>query len=145
VLSALVGFFLVVIGVDATFTVLAVRTFPGQVSVTPYEDGLLYNRKLAQLAAQEKLGWRAAAAAVPGGVAVELRDHAGAPLGGLRVEGVLERPATESGRTTLRFRETAPGLYAAQAAGLAGTWDLTVTASDAGGRRMEAERRLTWP
>lgn len=144
VLAGILTFFAVVIGVDATFTVIALRTHPGQVSVTPYEDGLLYNRKLARMAEQEKLGWRAAAAAEPGQVVVELRDAAGAPLRGLTVAGRLERPATEAGRQTLAFREVAPGRYAAAAKGQ-GSWDLTAEARDAAGHVFEAERRLTWP
>ena len=145
VLAAIVGFFAVVIAVDVTFTVLAVRTFPGEVSVTPYEDGLLYNRKLAQIAAQEALGWRAAAAAEPGRVVLEMRDAQGRALSGLTVTGKLERPATEAGRKLLVFREVGPGLYAASPGALAGAWDLTAVATGRGGRRFEAERRLTWP
>ncbi|MCW5759840.1 MAG: FixH family protein, partial [Phenylobacterium sp.] len=59
VLAGVSAFFAVIIAVDASFAVLAIRTFPGQVSVTPYEDGLLYNRHIAQLEAQARLGWRA--------------------------------------------------------------------------------------
>ncbi|MBS0332957.1 MAG: FixH family protein, partial [Proteobacteria bacterium] len=55
VLAMVVGFFTVVIAVDTSFAVMAYRTHPGEVSVTPYEDGLIYNRKLAQLRAQETL------------------------------------------------------------------------------------------
>jgi nitrogen fixation protein FixH len=145
VLAAIVGFFATVIAVDVTFATLAVRTFPGEVSVTPYEDGLLYNKKIAQMAAQEQLGWRAAAAAEPDRVVVIMRDRGGAPLRGLTLSGKLERPATEAGRRLLAFREVAPGLYAASPGGLAGTWDLTAEASDRSGHRFEAERRLTWP
>jgi nitrogen fixation protein FixH len=145
VLAITLGFFATVIGVDIVFTVLAVRTFPGEVSVTPYEDGLLYNRKLAQVAAQAQLGWRAGAAALPGRVVLELRDHADAPVGGLTVTGKLERPATEAGHKVLVFREVAPGVYAAAPGELAGAWDLTAEAHDRAGHRFEAERRLTWP
>ncbi len=145
VLALIVGFFATVIAVDVTFAVLAVKTFPGEVSVTPYEDGLLYNQKLAQVAAQEKLGWGAAAGAEPGRVIVEMRDAAGAPLTGLSITGKLERPATETGRKALAFREVAPGLYAAAPGGLAGAWDLTTEAVDHAGHRFEAERRLSWP
>jgi nitrogen fixation protein FixH len=144
VLAMIVGFFATVIAVDVTFTVLALRTFPGEVSVTPYEDGLLYNKKLSQIAAQEKLGWRAAAAAEPGRVVVEMRDARGAPLRGLRISGKLERPATETGRKALAFRELEPGLYVAAPGALAGTWDLTAEAADRAGHAFEAERRLTW-
>lgn len=145
VLAGVAGFFAVVIAVDVVFTVLAVRTFPGEVSVTPYEDGLLYNRKLAKMDAQAQLGWRAAASAEPGRVVLELRDRTGAPLTGLVVAGRLERPATEAGRKPLQFRETAPGVYVAAPGPLSGAWDLTAAARDGAGHSFEAERRLTWP
>lgn len=145
VLAGILAFFSVVIAVDVVFTVLAVRTFPGAVSVTPYEDGLLYNRKLARMSAQEQLGWRLAAAPIPGGVALELRDHAGAPLTGLSISGQLQRPATEHGRQALTFREAVPGRYVASAERFDGVWDLTAVARDPQGRSLEAERRLTWP
>lgn len=145
VLAAVTAFFAVVIGVDATFTVIAIRTFPGQVSVTPYEDGLLYNRRIAQLEAQERLGWRAAASAAPGEVVMAFQDRAGRPLTGLAVTGRLERPATEAGRITLRFVETAPGAYVAPAGRLSGAWDLTAEAQGPSGGAFLAERRLTWP
>ncbi len=144
VLAGMIGFFAVVIGVDVVFSVIAIRTFPGQVSVTPYEDGLLYNRKIAQLSAQERLGWRAAAAAEPGAVVVEMRDADGRPLSGLTVGGRLERPATEAGRIVLAFREASAGRYVARPGRLAGAWDLTAQAVDPQGRRFDAERRLTW-
>ena len=130
VLAGMVGFFGVVIAVDVTFAVLAYRTHPGQVSVTPYEDGILYNRHIAQLDAQAKLGWR---------------DQAGRPIRGLALSARMERPATEAGRLTPRFVETAPGRYEADVGRLFGAWDLTVEAKDASGDDFLLERRLTWP
>lgn len=143
-LAMIVGFFVVVIGVDASFMVMAIRTNPGAVSVTPYEDGLLYNRRIAQLQAQARLGWRAAAAAEPGVAVVILHDRDGRPVRGMKLAGRLERPATEAGRVTARFRETAPGRYEAAVGGLAGAWDLTAEASRDGRLLFTAERRLTW-
>lgn len=145
VFAGVSAFFAVVIAVDASFTVIALRTFPGQVSVTPYEDGLLYNQKIARLRAQEALGWRAAAAAEPGQVVVELVSDDGLPLSGLQVQGQLKRPATEAGRITLAFAETAPGRYVAPTGRIDGAWDLTSEASDGRGAVFAAERRLTWP
>lgn len=145
VLAGVTTFFAIVIGVDATFTVLALRTFPGQVSVTPYEDGLLYNRRIAQLEAQARLGWRAAAVAEPGQVRLEFRDSRGRPLSGLAIAGRLERPATEAGRIDLTFVETGPGRYVAPSGRIAGAWDLTAEAKGASGGVFVAERRLTWP
>ena len=146
VLAAVTGFFVLVIGVDGYFASLAFRTFPGEVSKTPYEDGLAYNRRLAQLTDQSRLGWRAAAAVAPdGSVLVRMRDRHGEPVSGLRGGATLERPATETGRIQLAFVEQAPGDYVARAGRLAGTWDLSAALQDAKGRRFEAERRLTWP
>lgn len=144
VLLGFIAFFGVVAAVNVGFVVMSIRSFPGQVSVTPYEDGLIHDRKLAQIAAQERLGWRAGAAAAPNAVVVEMRDRDGAPLNGLALEGKLERPATEAGRLTLRFRETAPGRYVARPGALTGAWDLTAVAAGAHGERFEAERRLAW-
>jgi len=145
VLAGMVGFFALVFAIDGYFVSLAYRTFPGQVSDTPYEDGVRYNRKLAQLSAQARLGWRAAASVAPdGAVLVSVRDRAGGPVPGLSADARLERPATEAGRIRLAFAEQAPGDYVARPGRLAGSWDLTVAFHGAAGR-FEAERRLTWP
>ena len=50
VLAAMCAFFGVIIAVNAVFMTAALRTFPGEVSITPYEDGLAFNRQLAQQA-----------------------------------------------------------------------------------------------
>lgn len=144
VLGIVTTFFAVVVGVDVSFAILAEKTFPGQVSVTPYEDGLVYNRHIAQLAAQDRLGWRAAAAAEPGQVVLELRDRNGQPLTGASATGKLERPATEAGRIQLRFAETSPGRYVAPTGRIAGAWDLSAEARGPTGGVFEAQRRLTW-
>ncbi len=144
-LWAVTAFFGVIIAVDTLFTVLALRTFPGQVSVTPYEDGLLYNQRIAQQQAQAELGWRAAAEAQPGVVVLTMQDAAGRPVRGLTITGKLQRPATEAGSRTPRFVEVTPGRYEGTTGSIDGAWDLTAEAVDARGRRFIAERRLTWP
>jgi nitrogen fixation protein FixH len=144
VLAIMVSFFALVFTVDGVFTYLALRSHPGQVSVTPYEDGLLYNRRIAQLDAQARLGWSAGAEAQPGRVVLTYRDREDRPLGGLAVSARLERPATEAGRQVLKFVETAPGRYEAVVR-VAGAWDLTAAARNAHGEAFTAERRLTWP
>ena len=146
VLAIIVGFFAIVFAVNVGFAFMAVKTFPGEVSVTPYEDGVAYNAKLAQMAAQERLGWRATAAAERGGaIVVTVSDRAGAPLRGLAMTAVLDRPATEAWRKHPAFAETTPGTYVAHPAELTGAWDLSLVAHDRAGHRFEAERRLSWP
>jgi nitrogen fixation protein FixH len=144
VLVMILAFFGADIAVNTVFIVDAYKTFPGETSVTPYEDGLAYDKTAAQVRAQEALGWRIAASAGAGGLEVQALDRAGAPLRGLKVSGQLTRPATETGKTAVRFAETAPGVYSASAA-LTGAWDLTVTVSDSHGRSVVADRRLVLP
>jgi nitrogen fixation protein FixH len=145
VLAAVVTFFAVVVAVDMAFLVTAYRTYPGEVSVTPYEDGLAHNRFVARQKAQAALGWNATAAVEGATVAVEFRDRAGAPLQGLRLAGALRRPATEAGKIALAFTEAAPGRYVAAARPAAGAWDLQILARGGQTQSFEAERRLTWP
>ncbi len=146
VLAIIVGFFVIVVGVDTLFAISAYRTFPGQVSATPYEDGVAYNRKLVQLEAQSHLGWApVATVAADGALRVEVRDRAGQPVTGLRLTGRMERPATESGRIVPIFREREPGVYLARPGRLLGAWDVSLILIDPAGHRFEAERRLTWP
>lgn len=146
VLITVTGFFLLVFAVDFYFATLAYKTFPGQVSVTPYEDGVAYNRKLAQIAAQHELGWQAGIAPEQSrALEVQFRDKDGRPLEGLTLTGKLERPATETGRLTPKFRAIAPGYYQADITPASGAWDVSVTARDKDGHVFEAERRVTWP
>ena len=142
VLAAVVGFFGVVIAADAAFLVMAYKTFPGEVSTTPYEDGLAYNRAAEERRAQAALGWSATAETTLGGVTVQITDRNGEPVAGLPLQGRLRRPATEAGGITLKFAEAAPGRYVADARPGSGAWDLLVSAPKA---PFKAERRLTWP
>jgi len=146
VLIMFVVFFGVDIGVNTVFMVSAYKTFPGETSITPYEDGLAYNAELRARRAQSALGWRFDAGADgTGGLRIDAFDRSGAPLRGLNVVARLRRPATDDGARVANFAETAPGIYLARGQHLAGAWDLALTARDAGGRTATAERRLYQP
>jgi nitrogen fixation protein FixH len=147
VLAGLVAFFGVVIAVDVVMMVDAYSTFSGEVSTSPYEDGLAYDSQLDQQRDQARLGWRMTLAfAQPGEIRLSAVGPNGAPLSALRVTGRLERPATEAGRLALDFREASPGVYVAQAGRVAGgAWDARISAYDRQGRRFDAERRLLSP
>jgi nitrogen fixation protein FixH len=142
--AGVVAFFALVIAVDLSFLIIAYRTHPGQVEAKPYETGLIYNAELERMRAQYALGWHAGAKATPIGVEVVLADRAGAPLAGLSVSALLQRPATEQGRAEVKLTEVAPGRYEAPLT-LRGTWDVRIDARDSTGHPFIAERRLTWP
>lgn len=145
VAAGVFAFFAVVIGVDSVFLTLAYRTHPGQVAPRPYEAGLIYNAELERQRAQTARGWRAAVGARPDGVTVVMQDRDGAPITGLAVTAILQRPATEHGRRELMLTETSPGRYGGARAGLSGAWDTRIEARGASGPAFIAERRLTWP
>jgi nitrogen fixation protein FixH len=143
VAAGVVAFFAVVISVDTAFLITAYRTHPGQVAPKPYEAGLIYNAELERQRTQAALGWRAGAQANPGQLEVVMMDSSGLPLPGLEVSALLQRPATEQGRTELALTETAPGTYMTPT-DLAGTWDVRIEAENARGQNLIAERRLQW-
>lgn len=147
VLAITVGFFGLVIAVNTAFAVYALRTFPGEVSKTPYEDGLAYDKTLAARARQAALGWTAEVQAGPGPgpVLVRFADARGEPLDGMTVSGELRRPATQAGERKLTFRGLGRGLYEARADGAGGAWDLKVEARDGQGRAFDAQHRIVWP
>lgn len=142
--AGVVAFFAVVIGVDAGFLVAAYRSHPGQVAPRPYEAGLIYNAELDRQRAQAALGWRAGAAARAAGLEVVMQGPDGQPLTGLRLSAILQRPATDQGRTELVLSEAAPGVYRADHA-LSGAWDVRIQAAGGAGQAFIAERRLSWP
>lgn len=145
VLAGLVLFFGAVFAVDGAFTVMAIRTFPGQTVDNPYEAGLAYNRTLEQRQKQAALGWRAEVVPGEAGVIdVAFHDRGGAPVQGLTLAAKMERPATETGRIEPRFNEVEPGLYRASTGAAKGGWDLTVSASDSEGPQFGFEHRLVW-
>ena len=146
VLAGFVAFFAAVLTVDTIMMIDAYKTYSGEVATTPYEDGLAYNTERNQQAAQAALGWRMTAGlTAPGLIRLDAIARDGRPLSALRIDARLERPATEQGRRILAFREVAPGQYEAPAAGLAGAWDLRLSAFDRDGHRFDAERRLISP
>ena len=155
VLASLVAFFAAVIAVDVGMAVQDYRTFPGEVSATPYEDGLQFNRTLARRSEERSLGWRAKINATVLGAGSDLRsgrvqlrvgiaDAGGRPVTGLALSGRLERPATEAGRVSASFTEVKPGLYEAAVPDTPGAWDLTLNGQDRAGRAFDAESQLTW-
>ena len=141
VLAGLIAFFGIVIAADVFFTVLAYRSFSGQVASNPYEAGLAYNRSLAEKARQDALGWTARIADADDRLELTVVDRGGAPVDGLKVTATLERPATEQGRRTLVLEPRGEGRYAAPLT-LKGGWDARITAQSPDGAVFRAERRL---
>ena len=150
VLLWLIGFFAVILAVDAGFIVLSVGTFRGEDEQKPYLQGVEFNRTLARRAAQARLGWRADVSAVrlASGqvrVAVDLRDALGSPQALSAASAELRHPADENRDRSFTLTRIAPGRYVADAGGVpSGAWDVVITGA-AANAPFEASRRLWVP
>jgi nitrogen fixation protein FixH len=144
VLLALIGFFSVVAAVNAVFIVLALRSHPGVSDDNAYQDGLAYNRLLAEAEAQRALGWSVTLAQAPAyALTLKLADRDGAPLAVKAVTARLRRPGLEAADRALVFAEIGPGLWRAEPGDLLrGNWDLAVEIARRDGEPYRADWRL---
>lgn len=137
--------FAVVIAVNTVLIVTAADSFSGLVVAHPYKKGAEYNQTLAQIAAQEKLGWAYALKAESGADALHMtlqwNRRNGLPLDRLTIEAELRRPVENLPPLPVAFVGLGNGRYAAEiAAPKGGVWDLYVAASQGEARFVMAER-----
>jgi nitrogen fixation protein FixH len=149
VLVALIGFFAVVFGVNATMMILAIETLPGTEVDSAYSAGMSYEREIAAARAQRGREWQVDAKVErqPDGAAtlrVEARDKNGTPLAGLKFFGRLERPTDKRADLEVTMAEVGNGIYRGSAAGVApGRWDLVLEGDSAGNRMFLSKNRVT--
>lgn len=148
VLAAMLGFFGIVIAVNAAFIVFAVRSFPGEDVRRSYLQGLHYNETLSARRMQSALGWQANASLEQSGdgaaLAVTLRARDGAPLTHASLSGNLQWPTDARLDRTLVFEPAGAGRYVARLHDLTpGRWRLRARAQhDADALDFESE--LIW-
>lgn len=134
VLFTTVGFFLVVIAVNAVFITLAVKSFPGEQEKKSYVQGLHFNDHLKAKEAQDSLGWKAEitrAEIADGNAVIELyfSDADEAPLYDLDINGLISRPADDDFDQEIAFSPAGPGHYVAVIGGVEpGVWLLKAEA-----------------
>jgi len=113
VLFWLLGFFGVIIAMNAWYIAVSFKTFRGEDEQLPYLQGIGYNQTLAHRAEQRALGWRAAvtiARVSPGNARLQvvMRDAGGHPVSGLTLKGELRHPADENRDRPLVLNPVAP-------------------------------------
>lgn len=114
VLWMLIGFFALIIGVDAAFITLAIRSHPGEQVKNSYVLGLEYNKELERQNEQRQLGWMMQAGLADEGATflVELRDAGGTPLSGMDVAVRMHVAGSGYESKPVWLAERAPGEYA---------------------------------
>jgi nitrogen fixation protein FixH len=144
-MAILLGAFIAVAAVNGLMIWYAESSWTGLVSDSAYEQGLGFDRMLAESRAEAALGWQGAIAydAGTGHLTVTLANQEGEPLTGLQLSAQWLRPTREGFDRVVALTELAPGRYgAAIRPPLPGQWDVRVTVMDRGRARFHAQKRL---
>jgi nitrogen fixation protein FixH len=132
--AILVGFFGVIIAVNAVMATFATRTFGGVVVDNSYVASQSYNHWLKDARAQDALGWKPRL-----GVDADRRVTLSLAIGGAEVSGYAEHPLGRQADVPLRF--TAEGkAYRSNAALPAGRWIVRLVVRRGGKQARLAER-----
>ncbi len=130
-LLILAGFFGVMFAVNGVFVYFALSTFSGVDDPTAYQDGLNYNKRIAEERQQEALGWSHRVSVDKSGkVMLAMTNAKGEPVAGLAVSGRISRPVEGNALVPLVLREAETGVYSANAGALeAGNWIVSLKAT----------------
>jgi nitrogen fixation protein FixH len=131
VLFSLLGYFGVVIGVNAVMIKAATSTFGGVEVQSSYKAGLRFESELARAHAQEALHWHVDGrllrkAAGEAALDLTVRDDKGAPVAGLTADARLAHPADERLDHDVRLQPAGTGAFHGDVAAPPGRWDLIV-------------------
>ncbi|MBL8696852.1 MAG: FixH family protein [Alphaproteobacteria bacterium] len=134
-----VGGMLVVVAVNAAMVATALTSFSGLAYPDAFGRGVAYNRVIADVERQERLGWTwrvsldADAARRSESLRLDLADSAGRPLTGAQVAVSIERPVERGAPIHVELRETAQGRYVGEVAlPQRGQWDVKLAIARAG-------------
>lgn len=128
-----VGGMLVVVAVNIGMVTTALSSFSGLAHRDAFGRGVAYNRVLADVERQERLGWnwRVTLDGKADGhevLRVNLSDAEGRPLAGARVAATIERPVERGLPIVVAFQETAAGSYVTELAlPQRGQWDVKLS------------------
>jgi nitrogen fixation protein FixH len=146
-LIVFLAFFGTVFVVNGALIYEAVSTHTGLVANEPYRKGLAYNARIGADERQARLGWtETLEVGGDGHVTFALAEPDGRAVQGLKVEGVLGRPATNRQDIKLALIEREPGRYEVQAGSIAaGNWLIALEAREqVGADPVYRMRRRLW-
>ena len=147
VLACLVGFFVVVAGVNATMMTFAVTTFGGVETASSYQAGVQFAREEAAAGAQQARHWQVTATLRPeanGSKKVELsaRDSAGQPLRGLEPTVSLTHPTNRRLDQPVPMLADGNGRFHGAVEPQPGQWDLVIELARDGERMFRSRERV---
>lgn len=148
VLFWLVGFFALVIGVNAVMVKAATSTFGGVQTSSSYKAGLKFKQEIAAAEQQSARDWRVDGKLVhdKAGQAVldiAVRDATGVPVTGLAAVAHLEHPADARRDHDVPLRLIGAGQFHGVATASAGQWELVIDLARDGERVFRSRSRVT--
>ena len=148
VLLCLLGFFGVVVGVNAIMVKAATSTFGGVETTSSYKAGLLFGQDVAKAVRQGGLRWRVDGKLARDGdgdavLDISARDATGAPLAGLKAQARLAHPVDERLDHVIPLKRIGEGLFQGRAPAQSGQWELIVDLYRDGGRVFRSRNRVT--
>lgn len=145
--TAIVLFFVVVVGINLLFIRLSATSWTGLVTEKAYDKGLAFNQSVRAQERQDELGWQAAletsglTVGRESRLTMTLKDRSDRPVTGLTFRGTLFRPVQQGMDQTFELREEEPGRYAARLSPpLPGWWEVRLTGQHPGGEYRFAQR-----
>jgi nitrogen fixation protein FixH len=149
VLAALIGFFLVVAGVNAIMIRFAVSTFGGVETDSAYKAGLAFKAETAAAHAQDERHWNVdvRVARQPDGAVfnIAVRDAEGQPVPNMTLHASLTHPADRRRDVLLEAAELSAGVFRAQAQSAPGQWTLVVEFARNDERLFRSQSRVLLP
>ena len=137
-LAWIVGFFMVVIGVNALMATIAERSFTGTVVENSYVASQRFNRWLDEAEAQDRLGWTATIDHAGSRITVQLTGP-DALIRDARLTGFALHPLGHLPDRAIHFAPAGAGEYRSVEALPHGRWQVRVTAQRDGERTSYVE------
>jgi nitrogen fixation protein FixH len=142
ILAIIITFFGIIIAVNATLAVLAVRSWTGLVVENGYVASQSFNRDLAEARREAGLGWQESFGYADGRFIVVLSDSALQPISRAAVTVKLQRPSTDREDHELTLTEVASGKYELAASLSPGLWDAETIVHSVSGETLRHLYRL---
>ncbi|MEH6743238.1 FixH family protein [Hyphomonas sp.] len=145
VLWIMLGFFGLMFTVNGIFLYHAITSFPGEDVKKSYLQGLDYNSALEAKAAQELLGWNAAAGLYDENLVFNLVDADGNPISARLVSVELRHPGSTTYDESVVLESYGSGDYVTSVSELpTGRWDAQFQVFDPTGEKVvfRANKRI---
>lgn len=148
VLFSLIGFFALVMGVNAVMVKAATSTFGGVQTSSSYKAGLKFKQEIAAAEQQSARNWRVDGKLIhdKAGEAVldiAVRDAKGEPVTGLAAVAHLEHPADARRDHDVPLSLIGAGQFHGVATAPAGQWELVIDLEREGERVFRSRSRVT--